>query len=488
MKLYGKAAEAEKNGTPFAVVTIISAEGTVSRREGRMLVFQDGSSCGTIGGGVVEAEAIHVASECIVAGHGRRAVIDNGGKGRIEVFIDVPAADRSVIIVGNGHVGTALGELLSALGWRTVLLERGTDRKRLLAERINSRTAVVIIGTESASLVPAALSTSAFYVGLVASRRMKMEESPRLFFPAGLDLGGESAEEVALSVAAEILSVFNKREAENCRDWRERVVLVRGAGDLATGVIIRLHNAGFKVVALETEKPTTIRRTVAFSEAVYDGEAAVEGVRAVLASSSADILRLLDSGSVPVVVDPSLAILDEFSPSVLVDAVIAKRNLGTRKGMAPLVIALGPGFTAGEDCDAVIETKRGHTLGSIIRSGSAAANTGIPGNIAGYAEERVIHSPAAGVFRGVRKIGEIVKKGDKIAEISSPDSIIPVTASIDGMLRGLLHDGITVAEGFKIADIDPRGSKADFRSVSDKARAVAGGVLEAVDAFMRGRW
>ena len=195
--------------------------------------------------------------------------------------------------------------------------------------------------------------------------------------------------------------------------------------------------------------------------------------------ASAEVIALLHL--VPVMVDPSLSILDILHPRVLVDATIAKRNLGTRMDMAPLVIALGPGFTAGVDCHAVIETKRGHTLGRVIYHGTAIPNSGVPGNIAGYAEERVIHSPSAGIFRGVKAIGDIVRKGDVIAYAGD----VPVHATIDGKLRGLLHDGLEVPEGFKIADIDPRGEKADHTTISDKARAIAGGVLEAADRFVR---
>ena len=258
-----------------------------------------------------------------------------------------------------------------------------------------------------------------------------------------------------------------------------KLIVVRGAGDLATGTILRLHNAGYKVVALEVENPTVIRRTVSFAQAIYDGTMTVEGVTAEKGCLDS-IPDILSRDRIPVLIDPDMSILDRYHPAVLVDAIIAKRNLGTYRSMAPFTIALGPGFIAGQDVDAVVETKRGHSLGRIIYSGSAIANTGIPGMIAGYAAERVIHSPIAGVFNGHRSIGDIVSKGDIIADVSGT----PVVASIDGMLRGLLSSGLYVPEGFKIADIDPRGADADYLTVSDKARAIAGGVLEAVDHFL----
>ena len=217
----------------------------------------------------------------------------------------------------------------------------------------------------------------------------------------------------------------------------------------------------------------------AISSMQWKGKVTIEGVDGILASTLDEALSILGRGAVPVLVDPSLSAVLSLSPEVLVDAAIAKRNLGTRIDMAPLVVALGPGFTAGVDADAVIETKRGHTLGSVIYNGSAIPNTGVPGNIAGYAAERVMHSPCSGAFRCVRNIGDIVHKGEAIAYVG--DTEIP--ASIDGKIRGLLHDGLFVPEGFKIADIDPRGGIVDHLTVSDKARAIAGGVLEAVDGY-----
>ena len=261
------------------------------------------------------------------------------------------------------------------------------------------------------------------------------------------------------------------------------LIIIRGAGDLATAVAIRLHNSGFRVICLETDKPTVIRRTVSFAQAVFDGKACVEGVYARLVSVN-DIDRAFSEDVVPVLIDPCGDSIQTLLPEVLIDAIIAKKNLGTTKGMAAFTVALGPGFVAGEDVDCVVETARGHNLARLIYSGSAAPNTGIPGNIEGFTSERVIHSPCSGTFHAVRKIGDIVAKGDVIAKVGD----MPVPASINGMIRGLLHDGLDVPEHFKIADIDPRGSRADYLTCSDKARALGGAILEAVMNYLSGRY
>ena len=261
------------------------------------------------------------------------------------------------------------------------------------------------------------------------------------------------------------------------------LIIIRGAGDLATAIAIRLHNSGFRVVCLEVAKPTVIRRTVSFAQAVFEGQACVENVRARLVSID-DIDKTFSEDVVLVLIDPAGDAIRILHPAVLIDAIIAKRNLGTTRDMAPFTIALGPGFIAGEDVDCVIETARGHNLARLIYSGSAAPNTGIPGNIEGFTSERVIHSPCSGTFRSVKKIGDIVAKGDVIAEVGG----MPVRATIDGMIRGLLHDGLDIPEHFKIADIDPRGSRADYRTCSDKARALGGAVLEAVMNYLSGRY
>lgn len=274
---------------------------------------------------------------------------------------------------------------------------------------------------------------------------------------------------------------------------KKDLIVVRGAGDLATGTIHRLKKAGFRLLVLEAEHPAAIRRQVALSEAVYAGSARVEDVEAVrmdvdLAEKKnrkelleQEMERIWKKDGVPVLVDPAGLSIAALRPAVVVDAILAKKNLGTTKEMAPLVIALGPGFTAGEDVDVVIETKRGHNLGRVIRSGSAVPNTGIPGIIGGYGKERVMHAQAEGILRNAASIGDIVEARAVIAEIETENGTVPVEASLSGLLRGLIRDGYPVTKGFKIADIDPgKEELQNCFTISDKARCIAGSVLEVI--------
>ncbi|MCI9164607.1 MAG: EF2563 family selenium-dependent molybdenum hydroxylase system protein [Oscillospiraceae bacterium] len=253
------------------------------------------------------------------------------------------------------------------------------------------------------------------------------------------------------------------------------LVVIRGGGDLATGTALRLYRAGMEVVVCETAVPTSIRRTVCFSEAVRLGETEVEGVAARLAAL-ADLPDLLERGIVPVLADPEGACIPALAPDAVVDAIIAKRNLGTRMDMAPVVVAAGPGFTAGVDCHAVVETMRGHYLGRVIYDGAALPNTDVPGLIGGYAGERVLRAPADGVFRGVKRIGDHVRAGEAAGYVDGA----PMVCTIDGVLRGLLADGVPVRRGMKSGDVDPRCAPEHCLCASDKALAVGGGVLEAI--------
>ena len=259
------------------------------------------------------------------------------------------------------------------------------------------------------------------------------------------------------------------------------LIIVRGGGDLATGTIYKLRKSGFPVLILEVENPSAIRRNVAFCEAVYQGSQTVEDMTCYLANSLEQAKALLREGKLAVLVDPTGETIPKLQPLVVVDAILAKKNLGTNRNMAPITVALGPGFTACEDVDAVIETKRGHNLGRVLWTGSAAPNTGIPGMIGGFGKERVIHCPAKGIVRNVKHITDTVSKGEVIALVETECGTVPVEATLDGILRGLIRDGYPVNAGFKMADIDPRAEEYNnCFTISDKARCIAGGVVEAI--------
>lgn len=261
------------------------------------------------------------------------------------------------------------------------------------------------------------------------------------------------------------------------KEW----IVVRGGGDLATGTIYKLWKSGLKVLILECQYPSAIRRKVAFSDAVYNGSQTVEDVTCHLVQNLEEAEQAVLDGCVPLMVDPEGDVIRICRPAVVVDAILAKRNLGTKKDMAPMTIALGPGFEAGKDVHYVIETKRGHRLGRIITEGCAIPNTGIPGEIAGYGKERVMHSPEEGIFHEIHHIGDEVEKGDVIGWIEHGNERVDVTASLTGILRGIIREGYPVTKGFKIADIDPRMEEKDnCDTISDKARCIAGGVLEAI--------
>ena len=256
-------------------------------------------------------------------------------------------------------------------------------------------------------------------------------------------------------------------------------VWIKGGGDIASGVALRLFRCGFQVVMTERSMPSAIRRLVCFSEAVYRGEAQVEEVAAVLVADTLKAQQAMDKGQIPIMVDPAGKIVTALHADVAVDAILAKHNTGTSKNDAPLVIALGPGFTAGIDCHAAIETNRGHTLGRVIYSGSPMANTGIPGEIGGESARRIVRSPADGTWIPAVHIGDKVKAGDLLATAGG----IAVTAQIDGILRGILPEGYPAVCGMKSGDIDPRCDRENCFTVSDKALAVGGGVLEAIFAL-----
>ncbi len=257
----------------------------------------------------------------------------------------------------------------------------------------------------------------------------------------------------------------------------ELIVLIRGAGEMASGVVHRLHRSHFKVCLTEIPEPLAVRREVAFSEAIYEGEKEVEGVRSKLIFKPEEVESTWKKGNILILVDPDARKTRNFlKPDILVDAILAKRNLGTQISDAPLVIGLGPGFTAGKDVHLVVETNRGHNLGRVISKGAAEADTGIPGEIGGYTIERLLRTLKKGIFHPQKSIGERVNKGAVVAVVDD----FPVIAKISGVVRGLLRDGVEVKKGMKVGDIDPRGKREVCFTISDKARAIGGGVLEGI--------
>jgi len=257
---------------------------------------------------------------------------------------------------------------------------------------------------------------------------------------------------------------------------KDMLIIIKGAGDLASGVAHRLKMCHYNIIMTDLPQPTTIRRTVAFSPALLEGQATVENVTALKADDAREALAIADSPNIAVIADPKAQVIRELKPDVVIDAVIAKKNIGTVITDAPLVIGLGPGFTAGVDCHCVIETQRGHDLGRVIYSGAAAPNTGVPGDIEGYTTERILRAPRDGLFQPMAEIGAFINKGQVVALVKE----MPVVAEINGILRGILPADIPVFAGMKSGDIDPRCQREHCFTISDKARSIGGGVLEAI--------
>lgn len=262
----------------------------------------------------------------------------------------------------------------------------------------------------------------------------------------------------------------------------KKLAVVRGGGDMATGVIYRLYKAGFKVIVLEIARPTVVRHTVAAAKAVFSDECIIEDMKVVKASGIEEAFQCLEKGTVPVLIDPAGNYVEKINPFIIIDAIMAKKNLGTKKEWAPIVLGLGPGFTAGKDVHAVVETLSGHYLGRVYYKGEAFPDTGVPGEVAGISREIVVRAPAAGFFRPSRKIGDTVSKGEVVGFVESvPDQEqVPVVAALTGTLRGFLTDGLQVYEGMKIGDVDPRQVRDYCWTISDKARAIGGGALEGI--------
>ena len=253
-------------------------------------------------------------------------------------------------------------------------------------------------------------------------------------------------------------------------------VLIWGGGDLATGAAMRLHHAGIRLLIVETAQPLAVRRSVAFGQAVYDGKIQIEKIKGILIKSPDEMREIWSESSIPVIIDPELTIIRTHPPLVLVDARLKKKDIPSRMMDADLVIGLGPGFIAGDNCHAAIETNRGHFLGRVFWEGSTEADTGVPGVVQAYARERVLFAPDDGIVESLALIGDRVRKGDPILSVNGKVVLSP----FDGILRGLIHEGIHVHKGMKVGDVDPRLEEFRCWTVSEKSLAIGGGVLEAI--------
>jgi xanthine dehydrogenase accessory factor len=498
-------------GDGAALATIVETRGSAPRHAGsKMLIRADGRTRGSVGGGEMEARVTAEARAALADGRPRllRYELHDPGRGdpgncggEVTVYIEPRVPDPAVLIVGCGHVGREVVALAHWLDLRVVatddraemvtsellpdadVLVPGPVQDALAAVQPGQTDVVVVARSMRVDLrvLPVLLAAGVRSVGVIGSSRrwqatrtallargMSAADLDRVRTPIGLRLGAETPREIAMAILAEIVAL---RRGAVPADGAGSLVVLRGGGDLATGVAWRLRRAGFAVVVCELPQPLTVRRAVALSTAVTDGRVEVEGMVGVRATE-AEAVGLTRQGVVPVLVSPELPSLPA---QIVVDARMAKRALDTSAGDAPLVVALGPGFTAGRDCHAVVETMRGPRLGRVLWEGSAAADTGTPGEVAGRGAERVLRAPADGVVRWSADIGDVVGAGAVLGTVADQE----VTSPFAGLVRGLIAAGTVVRAGLKIGDVDPRADT-NWREISDKALSVGGGVLEAV--------
>ncbi|EMA43200.1 selenium-dependent molybdenum cofactor biosynthesis protein YqeB [Halococcus saccharolyticus] len=522
MSVFERAHTLAERGESVALLTVVGKDGSAPREVGARMLVTDDDEYGTIGGGSVEGLAID-AGRAVLDGDEKPGVRTyelhpdgNTGMvcgGSMDVFVDRLRGRKRLAIAGGGHIATELAPLAERLGYDVTVIddrEEYADGERFpdateaihgdygaaLADlALTDESAVAVAtrsGTFDARAVGAALDAGAGYVGLVASATKAdhvldsladdgyaWSDLARVRAPIGLDLGGGNPADVALSVLAEMSRDRHGASGDRMATLAlDDCVVVRGGGDLGSGVAYRLHRAGYPVVVTDVEQPTVVRRAVAFGTAIYEGEVSVESVVGRHVGGIDDAIGVLRDGDVPVLADPEGAVIDELDPEGVVDAIMAKGkyDTGTRRADADVVIGLGPGFEAGTDVDAVVETDRGHELGRVFYEGTASAYDGEPGTREGYTHERVFYAPTAGVWEPTVEIGECVVAGDRLGTVAD-DS---VEAEIDGLVRGLVHSGVAVEEGTKLGDVDPRGEAVDYRKISDKALCLGGGVLEAL--------
>lgn len=520
MDIFREAADLKERNIPFAIATIVSAKGSTPRTSAKMIVIDKGTIKGTIGGGLAEAFVIDEAVKGLASGQSKmvRYTLDNGSSetsiamncgGEMEIFIEVIMPRPVLLIIGGGHVSLSLAMLAVKVNYNVHIAENrsefitkerfpmakelyyGEKIEDAVAEAVINKNTFVVIATGNVDeeALRSVIDSDAAYIGLLSSKRKSAviinnlrdegideKKLASVYAPVGLDLKSETPEEIAFSILAEIMKVQKGAHAKHLKQRSDNLVIVRGGGDIASGTIARLYNSGYKVVVLEIAEPTVIRSKVSFAAAMFEGTITIDGITAVKVETLKEINRVLTDEMIPVVNDPEGNYINALKPAAVVDGILAKKNLGTTKDMAPVVIGLGPGFEAGYDVHAVIETNRGHNLGRVILKGKPEPNTGVPGVIGGHAAKRVVRSTAAGIVKPIKKIGDLVEEGDLLAMIGNSK----VKAQISGVLRGMIHEGMKVPENFKIGDIDARGNVENCFTISDKARAVGGGTLEAL--------
>lgn len=519
--LFERVEEFRAKGIPSAMLTVVDKDGSAPRAVGAKMLVTDDGAYGTIGGGTVERLAVETARDVLAddAEPGIRTydLHPDGNTGMVcggsmDVFVDRIRGRSHLYIAGGGHIAAELAPLARRLGYAVTVVddrEDYADPERFppaveavqgdygeaLADRSMTEETAVAVATRSGTFdrraVAAALDGGAGYVGLVASetkaRRVlgdlaeegyAQSQLATVRAPVGLDLGGGGPADVALSILAELHRDRHGTTGESVTELDlDDLIVVRGGGDLGSGVVYRLSAAGFPVIVTEVEQPTVVRRAVAFGSAIYNGEITVEGVTGRRAADVDEAISILWAGDVPVLTDPEAAVLDSLDPAVVVDAIMAKGKFdtGTDRSDAEVVVGLGPGFEAGTDVDAVVETDRGHRLGRVYYEGSASDYDGLPAERRGYTTERVIYAPTAGVWEPSVELGEMVETGETVGHVGEQ----AIRAELDGLVRGLVHGGVDVDEGTKLGDIDPREG-VDHTEISDKALCLGGGVLEAV--------
>jgi len=519
-------AEADARGLPAALVTVVAGDAEAAgTRIGTKWVYGAGGILPGAPPAALEVAAREAAdaalqsgsSGCLWLAESAGRWSESGKERGVSLFVEVVVPAPELVIVGAGHIARPLVTMAKTLGFRVTIVDdraafanpaRFPDADRIAVGSIAEVLAGLAIGASTylvlvtrghqldEAALKAVIGSDAAYIGMIGSRRrvrevfrhlaatgVAEERVARVQAPIGLDIGAETPAEIAAAIAAQLVKVRRAALAKRAGAPSERGgphVLILGSGDLATGCAVRLRRSGYSVAMTELAEPTAVRRTVAFSEAVFAGQAEVEGIVARSVTALEDARRVLLEGDVAVLVDPE-GKARALAPAAIVDARMAKRNLGVTLEDAPIVIGLGPGFVAARDVHAVIETNRGHALGSVILAGAAEPDTGIPGEIGGHGADRLLRASASGKLHAFREIGDRDAPGEVVAETGGE----PVRALIGGVLRGLLRDGSAVHAGQKIGDVDPRARREHCFTVSDKARAVAGGVLEAILYFSK---